>query len=253
MQQQNDWSRLIQALDLPDEDPLTCTECEAQLPDYVEALAAGHGAAEVWHMVTRHLQGCPHCTAEFTLLSAMLNDLYTASGDEVVAETEPDLAFLQNGSQGSVHKTQSGQQWWRDAIGRLHIALADTLQLMAQPPLQPGLAGNTLKAGSEGQSTLLHLTVPDLGDGRTVQVHVTSRDLAQQPTLAQCTVLVKIDAPDLEPLSRDGIAVTLSVSDVEVDTQWTDALGVVVFAEQPVSRLSQLVIQIMPTMSSAGL
>ena len=46
---------LVRALSANAEDPLTCVECEALLPDYVQAVRAGEAGGARWQPIAAHL------------------------------------------------------------------------------------------------------------------------------------------------------------------------------------------------------
>ncbi len=54
--------KLVQGLLLDQEDPFTCAEAEALLPDYVDAQLLGTAKDMQWNALQLHLATCPHCT-----------------------------------------------------------------------------------------------------------------------------------------------------------------------------------------------
>lgn len=228
---------LLRALDGASEDQMSCVECEGHLPDYVQAIADGHRMNAEWQAISRHIESCPHCSQEVELLTAMLRNLYEDLPDDpALTALEPDLTFLQP---ATAPDTAPTAPWWRDTLGRLAIALSAVLDAGWQPALQP--VGSGLKSGT-AQQTVATLTVPQPGDGYTVQVQIMRASDAQATNADHGTVTVTIAAPEREPLSLDGLTITLSEAGQVIDQQWTDALGIASFTALPVTRLPHLVL-----------
>lgn len=226
-------THLRRALAGASEDQMTCAACEGDLPDYAQAVVDGHHMATAWQAISRHIESCPHCSQEVELLVAMLHNLYEELPDEPVLPTlEPDLTFLQPTPVPST-------PWWRDALGQVVIALAAVLDTGWQSTLQPASSG--LKSDVASQRTAM-LTVPDHENGYTVQVQITHANGTPTDNANHGTVTVHVTAPGRDPLSLDGLAVTLSQDGQRLDQQWTDALGVAIFTAIPITRLPHLVL-----------
>jgi anti-sigma factor RsiW len=260
MPKQPDYNTLIRALAQTTEDTLTCAACEAQLADYVYALAA-HGeqvvtqAAE-WQALIQHLAGCPHCAAQVAELRAMVDSFYTDAAavalnpdllrtevgelpDQASAgapRPQPDLAFLHTPG------APPARGWWQ-AAGELWIAFS--AQLLA--PLQPGFplqtAPSGLKADNADQAVTTAQqaeTIDEANPQAIATVTIAVHYPAAPHNREQCTVEVAITIPTRAPLRLNGIAVHLQSATATLATQWTDAFGRVLFTEVPVAQLPQL-------------
>lgn len=241
MRKPKNLTHLLRALDGASEDQLTCAEWEGRLPDYVQAVVDGRSMDAEWQEISQHVASCLHCSQEVELLATMLRNLYAELPDApALANLEPDLTFLQPATTPVSALTEP---WWRDALGRLAIALSAVFDAGWQPALQPASSG--LKSGTT-QQTVATLTVPDQGDGYTVQVQILRANGTPATHADLCTVTVNVTAPRRDPLSLDGLAITLSQDGQVIDQQWTDALGVALFTAIPVTRLPHLVLTLAP-------
>lgn len=269
MQEHNDYTNLIRALAQPEEDTITCAACEAQLADYVYALVEQGEEAVAqqaeWQTLVHHLAGCPHCTAHCAELRAMTaafyadaaafafnSDTLLSAADEPTKQmsAQPDLSFLDQADSvvSSTEKQPIARHWWQTA-GQLWIALSE--QLLA--PLQPGFhlqpATSGLKADSDDQTgttvqqaEIIDETNPQAIAAVTIDVHYPAATQERE----RCSVEVTIIVPNRAPLSLNGIAVTLQSTETALATEWTDALGRVVFTEVPVAQLMHLYCVIAP-------
>ena len=160
-------ARLLRALDTPD--TLDCEHARAQLPDFVDAEAAGADvdASPTYAALLRHLDTCAECMARYTRLAADVAALL--SDDAAPAQLPAPPAFFRPARQtesvllrvlGSLRRTfELELRVALPAIGTLSSTplFADTLPEVAGAPLlagslaptAPGAAPDLLVAVSE--------------------------------------------------------------------------------------------------------
>lgn len=229
---------LVRALTLKHEDSLTCGECQALLPDYVQAERDQQAGQSRWKQVALHLQTCPHCSGEYQALSGLVALAYGEQGTDPPYDPVPDLSFLDK------KKAERIQIPWRlDELGRLVIQLsADLVQALRLQTDQMAHAAFSLKSDTSSQVLFqlsLQEAVEDLG------VAITAEQRRDDPD--HCTVIVEANIhsrggwPNLA-----GTQVTLKRDDSELETQLTDAFGQAVFEGIATANLAQLTFEIAP-------
>ncbi len=228
---------LVRALTTDEEDTLTCRECQAQLPDYLQADREGQAGGMRWRPVARHLETCPHCSAEYKMLSDLTALAYGERGIEPPEYPKPDLSFLQP------EKAESPQPisipWRLDELGRLIIEFsAELVRTFQSPAYAPTGLKSAQSPGTLCQFSLIE-AVEDL------EVTVIAKEKRDDPTY--CTLMVKVNIP-----SRGGwpnlakTEVILKQNEIELETQLTDAFGQVVFEGIATDDLPQLVLEVEP-------
>lgn len=227
------------ALLAPQLDSLPCAACQAQLPDYVTALALeGDKAQANFTAILQHLQQCPACAsaAEELIMLVELGVDDSLSVPEVTPQF--DFSFLED-------PIPSGQpslatQWWESA-GKLVLRLsAELLAILQPPPLQRALIG--VKTG-ETEETLAVWNVDQ--SAYDLRATVTISQLAGQTQF--CSILVGVEVPSRGewPHLAD-IEVTLKQAEVVLARQETDPFGKVLFNKIPQTSLVDLMIEIEP-------
>lgn len=229
---------LVRALSAEVEDPLTCAECEALLPDYVQAQQIGCGEEARWQPVAAHLASCPHCAAAQADLEALLG---LAFGERIMTRVQtpaPDLAFLRPTSA----PPPAPRPWRLDELGRLIVELTDALlEAVQAPPRQPAYALAGLKSDAPGTLFTLPIPVPE------ADLDVTIQAARARAAPDRCTLYVQVDIPSRGGWPHlAGTEVTLVQPEGDPLQEWTDAYGEAVFEGVPVEKLGGLVIEVMP-------
>ncbi|NJN66066.1 MAG: hypothetical protein HC884_04785 [Chloroflexaceae bacterium] len=222
---------LVRALLIPEEDQLTCEECQDELPEYVQVQEEGRATAPRWRPVALHLDLCPHCTEMYGELRDLVTFAESEQGENPPAYPTFSMPFLQS-------TTPQKRTWRLDDLGRLIIAFSADLLRTLPPPAQQAAAGAKSAAGA-GTAREFALTneIDDLN------VKITMEPVKNDP--AHCTVTVSVDIP-----SRGGwpnladTGVILKRDESEIATEYTDAFGTAVFEEVATADLEHLVIEI---------
>jgi hypothetical protein len=240
---------LIRALSTDEEDPLTCTECEALLPDYVQAEQNGSGNEARWQPVAVHLASCPACTVARAELVSLLDLTFGEASQPPAPTPAPDLAFLRPAlkepadlDEPAAQSKPAAPPWRLDDLGRMIVELTDELLGALLPPArQPACALAGLKSAAPGTLFRLPIQAPDAGLNVTIQAE-TARAAPDR-----CTLTVSVDIPSRGGWPHlAGTEVTLCQAGREPDQEWTDAYGEALFENVPVAKLSGLVIEVLP-------
>jgi hypothetical protein len=225
---------LVRALNTPDEDTLTCEECEELLPEYYQADIEGHTAGARWRPVARHLATCAHCSVAY----ATLIDLSTlAFGEHDVPLSDPlDLSFLSKEKKTKL--SQPEPLWWLDEWGHLIIQFSAELIRAWQPP--------TFAAGLKKSET----SPPTLGQfsmqtKEDFEVTITAERKRNDPT--HCTMTVQVNIPSRGGWPNlAGTEVSLKRDQEILAMQITDAYGEAIFEKVAIADLAQLAFEIAP-------
>jgi len=231
-------AHLVQALQTDEEDSLTCEACQVLFPDYFQAEMEGQANQDLWRPLILHLETCPHCSAEYATLTDLTALAYGERGEAPPDIPEPDLSFLGKKQAGDSQPVRI--PWRLEELGRLVIQFSSELVQQAfQPPPDPlAYAGAGLKS-TQSTGTLGQISLEEVED---LKVTLTAEKMNDP---RRCTVTVEVDIP-----SRGGwpnlanTEVTLKRSDVESETDLTDAYGQVIFDEIAIEELAQLVFEI---------
>lgn len=227
---------LVRALNTPEEDTLTCRECEELLPEYYQAEIEGQAAGARWRPVARHLATCPHCSAAYATLTDLSALAFGERGASPPSYPPLDLSFL---SEKKAESPQSMSLWRLDEWGRLLIQLSDELIHAWQPP---AFAAAGLKQAETSARTLGQLSVQPHKD---LEVTITAEQQRSDPV--HCTITVQVNLP-----SRGGwpnlarTEVTLKRNQETLATHMTDAYGEAVFEKIATADLPQLSFEIAP-------
>ena len=229
---------LVKALQIDEEDRLTCQECEDALPTYLQAESAGNVPGPRWQAITLHLKTCPHCSDAYATLSELTAFAFGEKGSEPPRYPAPNLPFM----------TQDHQQPWRlDDLGRLIIQFSADL-IASWQPSAPTTAATGLR--SEQSTQMLgqySLKTSDVD----FEVTLTAETEPNAPT--QCKIITEVNIP-----SRGGwpnladTEVVLKRNAEELSRQMTDAFGKAIFTDVAVDDLPALVFEIVPDEEDGG-
>jgi hypothetical protein len=232
---------LVRTLSADVRDTLTCVECEALLPEYVQAEQSGREGEARWERVAAHLASCPHCAEARAALEVLLDLAYGAPGGRPERAPAPDVAFLPP----SPRETPAPREtplWRLDELGRLIVELTDHVLGSLLPQARPAahaLAG--LKSAAPGTLFELPIQVPD------ADLNVTIQAEGERAAPERCTLCVLVDIPSRGGWPNlAGTEVTLKQAGNAPSLAWTDAYGEAIFEGVPVENLAGLVIEIMP-------
>lgn len=87
-------SRLMQAIDGIRDTVLSCTQAEAQLPDYIQNEAAGEDISVRYRDLTHHLMWCPDCERLYIDMAEMTREVEDQTLSSTLVVPAPDLSFL---------------------------------------------------------------------------------------------------------------------------------------------------------------
>jgi hypothetical protein len=227
---------------------LTCSECKAQLAEYVETQVMGSEPGEDLAGIGLHLQVCPHCAQEYRELLVLVTSAYTEKLPQPAHQPKFDFAFLVS-SPIETLETQPAKPFRWDEPGRLIIEFSAGLLRGLQPPaLQPAYAG---VKSEKPRRTLCQLVVkeaaadPSTGSGQALEVTITAEEIRDDPT--RCTVVVEVNIPSRGGWPNlAGTQVTLKHGEQALETQATDAFGKAVFEGISVDDLAHLTFEIAP-------
>lgn len=231
---------LLRALTTTEEDTLTCQECEDLLPEYLHAETIGQATGVRWRPVARHLDMCPHCSAEF----ADLFEMYALAYGEAGGETPPsypavDLSFLREkkvelpASQGDI------RSHYLDELGHLIIQFSAELINSWQPP---AFATTGLKKTGTSSRILYQYALKEEVEDR--EITIIAKEKRNDP--AHCTVMVEVNIPGRTWPDLAETEVILKHGEQVLEAQLTDAFGQVIFEGVSIADLARLVFEITP-------
>jgi hypothetical protein len=231
---------LLRTLSNPEEDLLTCRECEALLPDYREAEMAGEAGGTRWRPVARHLEQCPSCAAEDKALSDFMG--IAAAGWDLAPSPKPwtpNLSFLPPAPTAQ----ESGLPWHLNKLGHVVVQFSQALIDSWRPPQ---LAAGLKK--SPGSSQILYQFSLQTGAVEDCEFSITAEAKRNDP--ARCTVVVEVQIPSLGGWPHwAGTEVILKRDSLELERQATDPFGQAVFEDIATVDLPQLTWEIVPNRS----
>lgn len=241
------FAQLLDALEQPRDDLLTCEECEEQLPAYLYAVQQAEHNEEQWQILRHHLQLCPHCQGEYAALREMMATLYDEKDTVAVNSAEPLVDFLQQTNVGPQHHSE---QWHLDAFGNLLITWSAELIRQWQQRVVPLSSPMGLKADKSMESLLFEAQLLNQGPDRAIHIRVIQSPT--EPTL--CSIEITVDWQDREPLAMAGTKVTLRRRDGQTSDEYalgdslatlpTDGFGTVIFQGIEVKDLANLQVEI---------
>lgn len=224
---------LVRALNIKEEDSLTCSDCEELLPEYFQAEAEGQAGGARWQPVSRHLATCPHCAAAYATLTDLDALAFAERGVEPPSYPVPDLSFL---SEKKIGSPPPPLFWHLDELGRLIIQFSAEFLRTWQTPAYGAAGLKTL--GSKMLGPIRMQAHTDL------EAAVTVEQQRNDPTF--CLVTVQVNIP-----SRGGwpnlanIEVTLKQGPHPLATQLTDPYGEAIFERIATADLAQITVEIM--------
>ncbi|MEZ4864459.1 MAG: hypothetical protein R3C14_24305 [Caldilineaceae bacterium] len=233
---QAQWDAFLQAFIQDQEDQLTCTAAQAQLPEYVNAQlgSADAGAAARWHALQVHLAHCPACHAMFQEVSEMVQ-IAAMPSFQPERTPAPDLSFLappapQLAAPAQVH-------WRMDEVGALIIEFSRSLLASVAPPLMVGLKGDATR------KTLCRIDLQEVF--ADLAVSIVALEAFQDPS--HCELLVEVDIPSRGGWPNlAGIAVVIRHGAQVLASRQTDAYGKAVITEIRTADLAELTVQVQP-------
>jgi hypothetical protein len=233
---------LVRALAAGEEDRLTCQECEALLPEYLQAEMEGQAGETQWHPVTLHLETCPHCAEVYAALLDLTRLADGKAGAEPPGYPVPEFPFLH--SREATTPPPLKAPWRLDDLGRLVIEFsAELVRTLQSPAYQPAYAAARLKS-DKSQRVLCQLSLKEAVED--LEVTITAEERRVDPTY--CTVIADVNIPSRGGWPNlAGTKVTLKRGKQEMETQWTDAFGKAVFEGIRTEDLAHLVFEITPS------
>lgn len=185
------------------------------LSDYVAALIRGQDPARAVPEAAAHVAACPQCQADVPALTTMAAHALHG-GSQPVSAPAPDLSFLPRPTQSAI-------------ILRLGYAMARA----ATPP--------TLAGATRGSLMLRYTQDRTTTAGVEVAVEVYAEDADR----TSGRVRVSVDLPGREPLDMAGSCVVLRLGEQSWNAE-TDEIGSADFAPVPLTRLSEMLVEVTP-------
>jgi hypothetical protein len=236
-------TRLAGAVLASPADRLTCDQCQARLPEYVQAQVEGRAPAALFPEVAGHLARCPRCRRLQRELLA-IGEL-TLAGDlpRPAAHRPADLSFLRRPAAparfGEI--VRRGAFWVQDRAQGLFLDLSAFLQALGpRPALAPAFA-----RGYESEDVVYQITLgqEELED-LTVEVTVYRRP--EWPEVAR--VVVQVAVPSRLLVGFAGSQVQMK-TDATTRIARTDDDGLTVFEDVPLADLHAATFTITPFLS----
>lgn len=234
--------QLGRALRTQIEDSLTCDQCQAFLPDYVQAeqeTSEGIGQEQRLVAVRDHLALCPYCAAAYEQVREWLSDSLHDATPSAVAYPAFDLAFLESPASAAPpfawpfallqKRRQQGEQWLQDTAGALYLLFA--------PP--PALAGAGWAVKSAADTTPLARTVLSEDDFPGWEIEATVFAISADLCRVEISLYAFVPLPD----DLSGIGITLHDGITE-RAALTDANGLVEFDAVLRTRLDNLIVRV---------
>ena len=221
---------LMRALAGEREDSLPCEECQAQLPDYAQALADGQAGAPAWADIALHLRVCPICAAQQAELAGLLAFAHGEAGAEPPAYPGPQPAPARAALPGVL----------LDRLGQLVIAFSE--QLLGAFQAAPSLAEGPVRSASEPEQRR-QLVIDQPAEDRLVTISAEPKRGASD----RWVITVRVEIPSLGGWPNlAGSQVLVQVAGATLASQLTDSLGNAVFDDIPGDALLRLVLVITP-------
>jgi hypothetical protein len=253
-------TRLAGAVLASPADRLTCDQCQARLPEYVQAQVEGRAPAALFPEVAGHLARCPRCRRLQRELLA-IGEL-TLAGDlpRPAAHRPADLSFLRRPAAparfGEI--VRRGAFWVQDRAQGLFLDLSAFLQALGpRPALAPAFAPvpavrprpvetwRDWSRGYESEDVVYQITLgqEELED-LTVEVVVYRRP--ERPEVAR--VVIQVAVPSRLLAGFAGSQVQMK-TDATTRIARTDDDGLTVFEDVPLADLHAATFTITPFLS----
>ena len=183
-------ARLSQAVQSPYTDRLTCSRCQVELPDYVQAQMEGRDPAELFPEVRDHLTFCPHCQRLHQELVEMGELISTGDRPEPIAYAPPDLSFLRGlqAPEPFGEIVRRGAYWAQNQAQALLVDVGALLQAPARP-FAPALATRREETGFSNVIYQIALGPESL---ENLDVEVTVYRHPEKPGVARVVVHVRV-------------------------------------------------------------
>jgi hypothetical protein len=229
-EQTTDGARRLARLLIAEPDPAACERCLDALEAYCAAQIAGGDPA--LPEVTSHLDSCVACSESYALMYESL--LVAANLPEPASYPQPNLAFLKRESATPVSGRTLSEVLAlavERAGGVVRLRLSQLLLDLLPPP--------TALALRSGAAPLMEIMISAPGE---LVEGLTAAALPEADPLL-CTLSVRVAIAEREWPDLEGIAVRLSVGDVQRQAS-TDVWGEALFAQVPRAALSSLQIEV---------
>jgi hypothetical protein len=234
-------ARLSQAVLSEKADHLTCGQCEANLPDYVQAEAEGEDPATLFPEVREHLALCPHCQRSYQQLLEIHALVMTGDLAEPVVYSLPDISFLKRlevpDALGKI--ARRGAYWVQSQAQALFVDMGAFFQVHER---QPALAVAVRGESRELKETLYQIALgPESLENLDVEITIY-----REPDRAEVArVVVQVCTLDRLVAGFEGSQVQMRVGGV-TRTAKTDEDGKAVFEGVPLADVKEATFEIVP-------
>ena len=243
-------ARLSQAVLAPQTDPLTCSECQAGLPEYVQAQTEGKDAARLFPEVRAHLTLCPHCQRLYQELLEIDDLTSTGTLPKPVAYRQPDLTFLRRVRvpEGFGEVLRRGAYWAQSRTQALLVdmkaftsaALSTSFQV---PGRQPALAFQPVRREAYEPRKILYQIALGPENLEKLDVDVTVYEQPEQPGVVRVVIHVKVPGQLLTGFAGSRVQMK---TDKATRQARTDEGGLAVFEEVSLAELEEATFIIIP-------
>jgi hypothetical protein len=233
-------ARLSQVALSQQADRLTCNQCQARLPDYMQAQVEGQDLAKFFE-VRDHLSLCPHCQRYYQELLKI--DHLILSGDlpQPASYAPPDLSFLKRPSVperlGEI--IRRGAYWVQGQTRTLVVDMGTFLQVLNRQPV-PALA--TRGEDHEPAKTLYQIV---LGAENLDDLDVEVTVYRQPDGSGVARVVVHVSVPSRLLNGFAGNQVQMKARGTTRATL-TDEDGRAIFENVPLDELKEATFEIIP-------
>jgi hypothetical protein len=227
-----------------DPDDEACQDCLSQLEDYIAAQFAGEDYMTRFPRVVVHLDACSDCAGAY----ARLYELELAEANGTISNPEqipePDLGFLQGGSQ-KLHPSVSNNltKLIQDALRRTGDRILVQFSAELLDLLRPLPSATPVRAPTESDryhEVIVQLN-PDHFQDFDFPITLTAYRDSQQPE--SCLVEVRVEPPGESWPDLEGRSVTLIVAEERIESL-TDAWGVASFESIRIDDLAGMKLEI---------
>jgi predicted anti-sigma-YlaC factor YlaD len=234
-------AHLSQAVVSHQADRLTCGQCQARLPDYVQAQMEARDPAGLFPEVQDHLALCPHCQRLYQDLLEIDELTLTGSLPEPITYSPPDLSFLKRLSVperfGEI--SRRGAYWAQDRARVLVVDMGTFFQALGR---QPALALAVRGEEYELKGLLYQIVLgPENLDDLDVEMTISRQ--FEGPEVVRVVVHVRV--PGRLVAGFAGSQVQMRAG----ETTWavrTDEDGRAVFEDVPLHDLKEATFEIVP-------
>lgn len=233
--------RLSQAVLSQQTDRLTCGQCQAGLPEYVQAQLEGEDPAGLLPEVGNHLALCPHCQRLYQDLLETDELIRTGSLPELAVYSPPDLSFLKRlrvpESFGEL--IRRGAYWAQSRARALMVDMRSFLQALdRQPAWALAVRGELYELGEVLYQIALG---PESLDDLDVEVTVYRQ--LERPEVVKVVVHVRVPSRLLTGFA--GSQVQMRIGEMTRAVR-TDDDGLAVFENVPLAELKEATFEIVP-------